>query len=103
MSETDIVTDGSRKTVAIKGSLDSLTAPEFGKKVKGQLDGITTLILDLEDLTYISSAGLRELLELQQIMDEQGEMILENASEVIRDVMEVSGFSQFMTVHYKNA
>lgn len=72
MPDVEIVTDKDRQTVILNGCLDGLTAPEFGEKMKDKLDDITMLILDLKDLTYISSAGLREILTLQQVMEEQG-------------------------------
>ena len=98
MADTEMIKEGSKETVIIKGNLDSLTAPGLAQDVKEQLEGVTTLILDFAQLSYISSAGLRELLELQQFMDEQGEMIVENVSAVIKDVLDVSGFSKFMTI-----
>ncbi|MCR5301776.1 MAG: STAS domain-containing protein [Lachnospiraceae bacterium] len=61
------------------------------------------LILELKELKYVSSAGLRELLELQQIMNNQGEMVIKNPSQAIMDVLEVSGFSMFMNIESDQA
>ncbi|MCR5237237.1 MAG: STAS domain-containing protein [Lachnospiraceae bacterium] len=56
------------------------------------------LILDLKDLKYLSSAGLREILDLQKIMDDHGEMIVKNPSPMIIDVFKVSGFNRIMNI-----
>lgn len=98
MLDVEIVTDRDRQTVILNGCLDGLTAPEFGEKMKDKLDDITMLILDLKDLTYISSAGLREILTLQQVMEEQGEMVVKNVNDLIMDVFEASGFDTFLTI-----
>ena len=98
MPEYEILTEENMKTIVIKGCLDSLTAPGFADKIKGELGGITMLILDLKELKYVSSAGLRELLELQNIMDDQGEMVIKNISPLIMDVFEVSGFTKIMNI-----
>ena len=98
MLDVEIVTDKDRQTVILNGCLDGLTAPEFGEKMKDKLDDITVLILDLKDLTYISSAGLREILTLQQVMEEQGEMVVKNVNDLIMDVFEASGFDTFLTI-----
>ena len=97
MFEVEMKEAGEELVVSLKGQLDRLTAPEFGEKMNGKLDGVRKLSLDLAGLEYVSSAGLREFLKLQQIMDEQGEMVLSHVNDVIMDVFELSGFSDFMT------
>ena len=48
--------EGAKLTVALSGRLDTLTAPQMEEVVKGDLDGVTELSIDLKDLTYVSSA-----------------------------------------------
>ena len=54
--------DGSKLVIALEGRLDTTTAPELEKELKTCLDGVTDLTLDMANLDYISSAGLRVLL-----------------------------------------
>lgn len=54
--------------------------------------------MDLVDLEYLSSAGLRVFLTAQKIMNKQGEMIVRNANETISEIFEVTGFSDILTI-----
>ena len=85
-------------TFALSGRLDTTTAPDLEKEVKGCIDGLNTLIFDVKELDYISSAGLRVLLSAQKVMNKQGSMIIRNANEVIMEIFEVTGFSDILTI-----
>ena len=85
-------------TVALAGRLDTTTAPELERELKASLDGVSELTLDLKELEYISSAGLRVLLAAQKIMLKQGSMVLKNVNETIMEILEVTGFSDILTV-----
>ena len=85
-------------TVNIRGRLDTLTAPELEEKLEDALDGVEELILDLDGLEYISSAGLRVILSVIKQMDEQGEMKLKNVCSDVMDVFEVTGFIDFLNI-----
>lgn len=85
-------------TVNIRGRLDTLTAPELEEKLEDALDGVEELILDLDGLEYISSAGLRVILSVIKQMDEQGEMKLRNVCDDVMDVFEVTGFIDFLNI-----
>ncbi len=90
--------NASELTVALEGRLDTTTAPELEAELKGSLEGITDLTLDLEKLEYISSAGLRVLLSAQKTMNKQGEMKLIHVCEAVLEIFEVTGFSDILTV-----
>ena len=90
--------DGSALVIALEGRLDTTTAPELEAELKTCLDGITDLTLDMTNLDYISSAGLRVLLSAHKIMLKQGKMKVTNVSEIVREVFEVTGFSDILTI-----
>ena len=83
---------------ALVGRLDTTTAPELEKELKASLDGVSELTLDLKELEYISSAGLRVLLAAQKIVLKQGSMVLKNVNETIMEILEVTGFSDILTI-----
>ena len=96
--EATLNKEGTKLTVAISGRLDTLTSPDLEKQVEPALEGITELILDLKDLEYISSAGLRVLLGMAQIMEKQGDMKVTNPNEAVMDVFSVTGFDDILTI-----
>ena len=85
-------------TVVLTGRLDTTTAPELEKELKASLDGVTTLVIDMTALEYISSAGLRVLLSAQKTMNKQGEMKVVHVGERIMEIFEVTGFSDILTI-----
>lgn len=88
---------GSFLTITIDGRLDTNTAPDLEKEL-GTLEGIEKLIFDVRGLEYISSAGLRLFLSCQKKMNEQGSMTIKNANEDIKDIFDITGFSDFLTI-----
>jgi anti-sigma B factor antagonist len=90
--------DGSALVVALEGRLDTTTAPELEQELKNSLDGVTDLTLDMDKLDYISSAGLRVLLSAHKTMMKQGQMKVINASEIVKEVFEVTGFCDILNI-----
>ena len=90
--------NGSALVIALEGRLDTTTAPDLERELKESLEGITDLTLDLTNLDYISSAGLRVLLSAHKIMMKQGQMKVTNASEIVKEVFEVTGFSDILNI-----
>ena len=92
------VVDGSNLTVQLVGRLDAVTALQLDKDLSASLAGVTDLTIDLAELEYISSAGLRTLLKLQKRMDSQGAMQIRNIRENVREVLDMTGFADFLTI-----
>ena len=90
--------ENEKLTVEVSGRLDTLTAPEFESKVEPELSGVKDLVIDLKDLEYISSAGLRVLLAAQKIMNKQGRMVVRNVSDEVKEIFEVTGFTDILTL-----
>lgn len=90
--------NGSVLTLSLTGRLDAVTAPELDKVVQNELAGITELTFDFAELVYVASAGLRVLLLAQKRMKKQGMMKLVHVSPDVRDVLEMTGFVDFLTI-----
>ena len=84
--------------LALVGRLDTVTAPALEAEVSNSLDGVTQLVMDFEKLDYISSAGLRVLLAAQKRMNKQGNMTVKNVNADIREVFEITGFCDILTI-----
>ncbi len=91
-------TEGNSMEVKLSGRLDTTTAPQLEEVVKAELSGKESLVFDLADLEYISSAGLRVLLSAQKIMNNQGSMTVKNVSEEVNEIFEVTGFADILTI-----
>ncbi len=90
--------ENEKLLVVLEGRLDTTTAPQLEGELKGSFDGVKELVLDFENLEYISSAGLRVLLSAQKVMNQQGSMKIVHVGEVIQEIFEVTGFSDILTI-----
>lgn len=91
--------EGNQMTLALEGRLDTITAPQLETEFKVCLHEVEELVLDLEKLEYLSSAGLRVLLAAQKQMQKQwGKMVIMNVNETIMEVFEVTGFVDIITI-----
>ncbi|MBO4383907.1 MAG: STAS domain-containing protein [Clostridia bacterium] len=90
--------EGSRLTIALSGRLDTMTAPELEKAINDSIIGVDELVLDLKELEYMSSAGLRVLLSAQKKMKNVGSMTVRNVNEMIMEIFEVTGFADILTI-----
>ncbi len=80
--------------IAFTGRLDAQTSPEFDEDIKTSLTGINELVIDLAQLAYISSAGLRTFFTCSKVMKKQGKMIIRNANSTIMEILKTTGFTQ---------
>lgn len=74
------------------------TAPELDVFAEKELADTQELVLDFADLEYISSAGLRVLLKLQKVMNKKGSMKLIHVGDVVKEVFEITGFTDILTI-----
>ena len=86
------------ETLALEGRLDTLTAPELEAEISAMFPTVQTLTLDMEKLDYISSAGLRVILKTQKALEKKAGLKLINVSDNVREVFEITGFSDFLTI-----
>ena len=93
--------ENSTLTVIPEGRIDNSTAPKLEAQLKGELEGITRLVFEFEKVTYISSSGLRVLLNFHKEMEEKGgEFIVRKPAELVKGVFDVTGFTNVLTIEY---
>lgn len=90
------IRDGANLTVALKGRLDAITAIELDKNLSAEITGEENLTVDLKELSYIASAGLRILLKLKKRVDNMGAMKVINLNREVREVFDMTGFSDLL-------
>lgn len=98
-----ITTERSGEALIAKteGRVDGSNAREFQSELESVISADDrAVVLDLADLTYISSAGLRViLLVTKSLRDRNARFAVCNLSESIREVFSISGFDQIIPVH----
>ena len=92
------IRDGETLTVALEGRLDTSSSARLDGELRGALEGVRSLTLDLEGLEYIASAGLRVLLYAYKTMKRQGKMTITHVNDVVYGIFEVSGFKDILTI-----
>lgn len=96
--EIEKTTEGKVLNISLSGKLDVLTAPLMEKELSAAMEGIEELRLNMERLEYISSVGLKTLLNLHKKMILHGEMVVKNVNAEIMSLFEISGFSDILTI-----
>ena len=90
--------NGKTLNIALEGRLDTMTAPELEAELNQSLSSADELVFDFSKLDYISSAGLRVLLSAHKVMSGKGGMKITNVNEIVREVFDVTGFSDILTI-----
>ena len=90
--------DSENVTLTVSGRLDTTTAPELEAVLDEVLDNAKDLVFNLENLEYISSAGLRVILKAQKTMNTKGSMKLTGVNDSIMEVFDITGFLDILTI-----
>lgn len=87
-------------TLVLNGRLDTTTSPILAEEITPEaLAEINELVLDLAGIDYVSSAGLRVILDAQKKMNQKkGKMTLIKVNESVMEVFEMTGFTDILTI-----
>ncbi len=99
--ETKVTTYKHSDLVKVIGRVDSATAPQFAEAMQGITDqGRFKIILDFSDLDFISSAGLRVLINTQKTCKRynRGEVVLASVPANIFAALDLSGFTTLFQI-----
>lgn len=92
-------TDKKEMTIAVSGSIDTVTAPELEIKLNAESEGFVQITLDFSAVDYVSSAGLRVLMSVDRKMSERaGTLRLKNLADDVREVFEMTGFDELLSI-----
>ena len=90
--------ENGRLTVLIEGKLDTSTTPQAAQLIEPEIDGIDSLVIDMKDLKYISSAGLRLILSLHKKMAAKDGMVVKNVNETNMEIFDMTGFTSILDI-----
>jgi len=93
--------DGSTVVVSVSGRLDAVTGPEYEKTLRELIaGGATSVVVDFDELKYISSAGLGELLVTAKLLKEKdGRFGVANVRGNVLSVFQMCGIGKLLKVH----
>ena len=89
-----LINRGQEGELLLEGRLYSLTAPEAEEVFTQTAERFDKVILNMRDLEYVSSAGLRTLKRLHMAMKKKnGNLVLTNVRKMVMEVFEMTGFA----------
>ncbi len=95
----DIKAEDGFQLVTLVGEVDANTAPKIHQMIIPLAEPGAKILLDMTDVPYMSSAGLRLLLFLyRQTTANEAKLVLVGLSEELIDTMSVTGFLEFFTI-----
>lgn len=88
------------KVMAFEGNLETTSAPEAEQKINALIEkGVKNILINFENLNYISSAGLRVLLTTaKQLKFKQGMLCICSLNETVAEVFEMTGFTNIFNI-----
>ena len=94
----EIKKNAAETIIEIAGRLDTTTAPLLDKTIQEDVKDAKNLILDIKEVKYISSAGLRVLLSAQKKMQKIGSMKVMHVCPEVMEVFEMTGFADILEI-----
>ena len=88
-------TTGNQGVVSVKGELDAYTAPAIEEQISRLVDGgITDIVLDLSETSFLDSSGLRAILTAHRRLErDRGTLTLRAPSESVTRLLEITGLT----------
>ena len=85
-------------TVKPEGKLDTVSSPELEAYLKERYDGCRQIVIDLEKVDYISSAGLRVLVQAHKVMKDREGLVLRHVCGRVMEVLEMTGYVHVLRI-----
>lgn len=90
---------GTTQIIAPIGKIDTNTAPDLKAVIDALPDSAKELILDFTGVDYISSAGLRVLVQAQNKMEgKDGSIKITNVNQIVDEIFEITGFGDLLPI-----
>ena len=84
--------------MSVEGRRDTNSSPVLLQEFTEASQGMDDVVVDIEKVSCISSAGLRALLSMQKVMNQQGKMTIVNVTRDMMDVFDMTGFSDILNI-----
>lgn len=82
----------------LTGRIESSNAAEWNEKITGSIPETGDMILDCKNLSYISSAGIRAIINVYKELKKRGDtIIMKDVSDSVKEVLDLTGVSDFIS------
>lgn len=99
MLEVTSEVNGTEGLICVKGRMDTKSSPQLTEEINKIIDSLDKLILDIAEVEYVSSSGLRVFLAAdKKMIAKGGEMNVKNVPKPVMDVFDMTGFSDALTI-----
>ncbi|WP_407392677.1 STAS domain-containing protein [Methanobrevibacter sp.] len=86
-------------TFSIEGRIDTITSQELDNEIQEEIGNFDSLVMDFNDVEYISSAGLRVLIATQKkLKPENIPFIIKNVNDSVSEIFRMSGFDKILKI-----
>ena len=85
-------------TITVKGKIDTINAPDFENEIMDEIGKFDSLILNLNDLEYISSSGLRVLIAVEKKLSPENIPVTIKVNEIIKEIIVISGIDKVLNI-----
>ncbi|CAN5754030.1 hypothetical protein BH10ACT1_BH10ACT1_13630 [soil metagenome] len=97
---TDFDRSGTTLTVYLSGDLDLVTSPAVHEQVSGQLAGVRRLVVNLSEVTFCDSVGVRLFAMLHEELAAAGAtLVLQDPTRMMRRLLDITGLAAVLPVH----
>ena len=83
-------------TITVKGKIDTINAPDFENEIMDEMDKFDSLIINLSELEYISSSGLRVLIAVKKKLNPQNIPVTIKVNDDIKEIFVISGLDKVL-------
>jgi len=94
--EIEKFVEGDTVTFALKGWLDTQSAPDLEAELAEIGSDISSIVFDFKELEYISSSGIRQIVSAYKLMN--GNVVLKSVSGEVLEVLNMTGITKRVNV-----
>ena len=97
--QINIYEENGASVIAPSGKIDHVTVGEFEEKMSKLGEQTDELVLDMNEVEYVSSAALRAILNANDQMSEKGgKLTLKNVNKKVMEIFNITGFADYLNI-----
>ena len=85
-------------TITPMGSIDYVTAPELDEIIETEAPAVKKIVIDMANVPYIASAGLRTILNADELMEDKEGIKLININKDVKSILDMTNFTGMLNL-----